>query len=349
MHTYRVYIEMPSSDDVLSAISGDDDFALALSTTTSFYQSPFGSALGGSISPAMITVAPDAAYDSYVTIGATTSDEIAGGQSQTVPGTWASEFEAGNSFVVDDAIGGGWYVAPPGQANAIAGDDNRVLVAQLTTDGVVSGQFRAQIFPGGDQLNDIRPDLTFQQRPVGAFACPTIDVAPEDETVSCDTEIYLPTGEDFAVSYDFSAADAIGCEGPLTVVDVIDVMEAGDCTGNYIVTRTMEIENCAGQSAFHTYVITVQDITAPVFTFMPEDITFECSDEDAIAAALEVQATATDNCGPTPDMTMEFGHRHRVHRCVGKLHHHSHVHCDRRLWQRHNASSDHHGAGHHCT
>ena len=36
--------------------------------------------------------------------------------------------------------------------------------------------------------------------------------------MSCDTEIYLPTGEDFAVSYDFSSADAIGCEGPLTVV-----------------------------------------------------------------------------------------------------------------------------------
>ena len=47
MHTYRVYIEMPSSDDVLSAMSGDDDFALELSTTTSFYQSPFGSAFGG--------------------------------------------------------------------------------------------------------------------------------------------------------------------------------------------------------------------------------------------------------------------------------------------------------------
>ena len=241
-------------------------------------------------------MAPDAAYDSYVTIGATTSDEIAdGGQPQTR--AWnlgRSEFEAGNSFVVDDAIGGGWYMAPPGQENAIAGDDNRVLVAQLTTDGVVSGQFRAQIFPGGDQENDVRVDMTFQQRPVGAFACPTIDVAPEDETVSCDTEIYLPTGEDFAVSYDFSAADAIGCEGPLTVVDVVDVVKLAIALGNYTVTRTMEIENCAGQSAFHTYVITVQDITAPVFTFMPADYTVECSDEDADGAALE----ASDNCGP---------------------------------------------------
>ena len=185
-------------------------------------------------------------------------------------------------------------MAPPGQDNAIAGDDNRVLVAQLTTDGVISGQFAAQIFPGGHfPQNDIRPQFTFQQRPVGAFACPTIDVAPEDETVSCDTEIYLPTGEDFAVSYDFSAADAIGCEGPLSVVDVVDVVEAGNCTGNYTVTRTMEIENCAGQSAFHTYVITVQDITAPVFTSFPADYTVECSDDMPMEGS-----EASDNCGP---------------------------------------------------
>ena len=240
----------------------------------------------------MMTVAPDAAYDSYVTLGATTSADAHGGIASVIGG-WSDAFEAGNSFVVDDAIGGGWYMAPPGQANAITGDDNRVLVAQLTTDGIVSGQFAAQIFPGGDQENDVRPQFTFQQRPVGAFACPTIDVAPEDETVSCDTEIYLPTGEDFAVSYDFSAADAIGCEGPLTVVDVVDVIDAGNCTGNYTVTRTMEIENCAGQSAFHTYVITVQDITAPVFTSFPADYTVECSDEMPMEGS-----EASDNCGP---------------------------------------------------
>ena len=69
MYTYRVYVETPSSDDVLSAISGDDEFALELSTTTSFYQSPFGTAVGGTISPAMEVVAPDAAFDSYVTLG----------------------------------------------------------------------------------------------------------------------------------------------------------------------------------------------------------------------------------------------------------------------------------------
>ena len=51
----------------------------------------------------------------------------------------------------------------------------RILVAQLTTDGDISGQFRAQIFPGGDQENDVRADLSF----VHEHMCSdlTIDVA----------------------------------------------------------------------------------------------------------------------------------------------------------------------------
>ena len=38
----------------MTAVSGDEEFALEINTTTSFYQSPFGAAAGGNISPAMI-------------------------------------------------------------------------------------------------------------------------------------------------------------------------------------------------------------------------------------------------------------------------------------------------------
>ena len=112
MYTYRVYVETPNEDDVMSAISGNDVFALELSTTTEFYQSPFGSAIGGSVSPAMEVVAPDAAFDSYVTIGAASSADLSGGQASVI-GSWMGAFEEGNSFVVNDQIGGGWYIAPP--------------------------------------------------------------------------------------------------------------------------------------------------------------------------------------------------------------------------------------------
>ena len=73
-------------------------------------------------------------------------------------------FEAGQSFTVNDGLGSGWYIVPPTAVNGLGGADQRVLVAQLTTDGDLSGQFRTQIFPQGDQVNDVRarPDVLSQ-------------------------------------------------------------------------------------------------------------------------------------------------------------------------------------------
>ena len=135
----------PNTDDVLTAVT-DLTNSLALHTTTSFYQNVFGGCLSTNISPAMMVVAPDTAYDSWVTIGATSSDDLDGGEAQLIPGAWIDSFEAGNSITVDDNIGSGWYLLPPGGANGVSGDDQRVLVAQLT-DGQISGSFRVQIFP----------------------------------------------------------------------------------------------------------------------------------------------------------------------------------------------------------
>ena len=129
LSTYRVYINTPNTDDVLTAVTGSDEFPLALHTTTSFYQNVFGGCLGTNISPAMMVVAPDAAYDSWVTIGATSSDDLDGGEAQLIPGSWIDSFEAGNSITVDDNIGSGWFLIPPGGPNGVSGDDQRVLVA----------------------------------------------------------------------------------------------------------------------------------------------------------------------------------------------------------------------------
>ena len=271
LSTYRVYITTPNNDDVLTAVTGGDEFPLALHTTTSFYQNVFGGCLGTNISSAMMVVAPDAAYDSYVTIGATSSDDLAGGEAQLIPGAWIDSFEAGNSITVDDNLGSGWFLVPPGGVNGLSGDDNRILVAQLTTDGLISGSFRVQIFPQGDQVNDVRPDLTFEQQPLPAFACPVIEQGPVDAVVSCDDVPGIPSGDAFAVSYPNATASALGCEGGLTVSLISDEITDGDCAGNYQIARTLEIENCAGGSAQYTYTLTVEDTTAPTFESVPGD------------------------------------------------------------------------------
>ena len=301
MSTYRVYVTTPNNDDVLTAVTGGDEFPLALHTTTSFYQNVFGGCLGSNISPAMMVVAPDAAYDSWVTIGATSSDDLGDGEAQLIPGAWIDSFEEGNSITVDDNIGSGWYLIPPGGLNGVSGDDNRVLVAQLTTDGMISGSFRVQIFPSGDQVNDVRPDLTFQQQPLGAFACPIIEEGPADAVASCDDVPGLPGANDFVVSYSNAEASAFGCEGDLEVSLVSDQTTAGACPGEYTIARTVKVENCAGGSAEYTYVIEVIDDSAPHFVSVPADYTLECSE-----GLVFDDAVATDNCGEvTIDVTSE--------------------------------------------
>ena len=111
---------------------------------------------------------PALAYDSYITLGVD-GPAGAGEQNATfipaIPGgpvgTWPEEFEAGNNLVINSALGSGWYLTPDA-SNGVAGDDQRILIAQLTTDGDVSGQFRTQIFPEGDQENDVRADMSFE-------------------------------------------------------------------------------------------------------------------------------------------------------------------------------------------
>ena len=67
---------------------------------------------------------------------------------------------------------------------------------------------------------------------------------------------------------------------------------AGDCAGNYTITRTFTATDDAGNSTSATQTITVQDTTAPEFTSVPADYTAECSDELILD-----DASASDNCG----------------------------------------------------
>ena len=63
--------------------------------------------------------------------------------------SWSAGFEAGQNFAIDGFFGGAWYVTSD-NTNGVAGDDQRVLLAQLTTDGEPSSQFYVQVFPNGE-------------------------------------------------------------------------------------------------------------------------------------------------------------------------------------------------------
>ena len=84
-------------------------------------------------------------------------------------------------------------------------------------------------------------------------------------------------------------------------IDVSTETIPGDATGNYNVVRTFTATDDAGNSTSASQTITVQDTTAPEFTFVPADYTSECSDDLILD-----DATASDNCGPvTIDVSTE--------------------------------------------
>ena len=75
-------------------------------------------------------------------------------------------------------------------------------------------------------------------------------------------------------------------------IEVSSETTAGDAAGNYVIVRTFTATDDAGNSASATQTITVQDTTAPEFTFVPADYTVECSDEMPMD-----DACGADNCG----------------------------------------------------
>ena len=108
---------------------------------------------------------------------------------------------------------------------------------------------------------------------------PEFTFVPADYTVECSDEMPMD---------DATASDNCG----EVTIEVSSETTAGDAAGNYVIVRTFTATDDAGNSSSATQTITVQDTTAPEFTFVPADYTVECSDEMPMD-----DATASDNCG----------------------------------------------------
>ena len=117
----------------------------------------------------MMVVAPDVIYDSWVTIGATALMIFLMVLSTLflVVGQVLLKQEIVLLLMMELVQGGTFYT--PGGLNGVSGDDQKVLLCQLTTDGLISGSFSIQIFPEGDQINDHRVDFTFSQAPLWVY------------------------------------------------------------------------------------------------------------------------------------------------------------------------------------
>lgn len=138
---------------MVSALFGDAALPLSLSSPTGFWQSSVGSDFGSSINPGLFGAIPELEYDSWLTIGSESTIGAGSGISQVGMTAALSSFNNGGDLNLQAANGGSWFVTF-GNANAIAGDDLKVLVAQLTVEESFFGIFNVQMFNGGIQANE---------------------------------------------------------------------------------------------------------------------------------------------------------------------------------------------------
>ncbi|MCH1574973.1 MAG: hypothetical protein L7S67_01740, partial [Flavobacteriales bacterium] len=262
-NTYRVFLTTSTPDDKVSSIYGNLNEPMAIATTGDFFQSsPLGSATPAGIVPALWSSYPSNQFDSFVTIGIDEPALNSMGQSditllESGSESWVNSFEPedenlnGTSFEINDLTGGGWFTLPSA-TNGIGGDDQRVLIAQFTSNGELSGNINAQIFLEGDNINGT-VYLPFAL-PLGgctdSLACNYNAEADadngsclfaDDPCESCENGLVVPNDSDS----DGICDDVDTCEGDLDACDVCngpgDIYECGcsdipegdcDCDGN---------------------------------------------------------------------------------------------------------------------
>ncbi|MCH2200140.1 MAG: T9SS type A sorting domain-containing protein, partial [Flavobacteriales bacterium] len=121
--------------------------------------------------------------------------------------------------------------------------------------------------------------LVSQNINVSDNEAPEFEFVAEDLTLECDEELPAP----FAVAFDNCGE---------VMIDVTAEIIDGECANEYTMIRTyVAIDEC-GNSTSATQTLTVVDTTAPVFTFVPADVTYECDEE-----IVDMNAEASDNCG----------------------------------------------------
>ena len=191
MRTFRVYANFTNPNDQLTAVFAQQGNPMSITTTSSFYQNSLGGAFANQINPFVFDVDPDAAYDSWFTIG---GEDVNVNLSTIGVDDAAEAFEAGGAFSVDNDLGGSWFVLPDTEPLAFPDVDGRVLIAQLTTSGQVNLevnlQYRAQDGSNPQALAQtlVFPDLNFGC--TNEEACNFDEEAEEDDGSCVLPELY---------------------------------------------------------------------------------------------------------------------------------------------------------------
>ena len=249
--TYHIYANLTNELDFVSAVFGDSEYPLFLECSGDILQVDGGGDLNTAIFPLFFPQFPALEYDSFLTIGGTNGDENPDVQS-TLAGTAAmTAFNEGDGFLIADPIGSSWFnLFPcsefpgellPGCADgnlSFAGPDSKVLIAQITATGEVSGMFNVQVFVDGVQENTLFTGLTFSTDDNAVFGCTNEDATNYDPTLG-------------------ATIDDLSCIFPCTLAFLPEtaVSSAPICFGGN--TGTILVEATGAQGADYFYVDTI--------------------------------------------------------------------------------------------
>tara|TARA_B110000503_G_scaffold82403_1_gene125712 strand:- start:2409 stop:3968 length:1560 start_codon:yes stop_codon:yes gene_type:complete len=323
--TYRLHAVMTSESDFLGASFGNAATPCSISTSTSFYQHPAGGSFGTDISDFFTGILPDLSYDSWLTIGLEAAPQAGNGDGISTIGMGDElvAFESGSSLEVESQIGGSWFVLP-GSSNGIAGDDLMVLLAQVTTDGLIEGVLNLQVFVGGNPFDEQLETWAFSAGASGCTdqaACNYNSTANAndgscvfpDSGYTCEGECALDSDED-GVCDEFEIAgcpDIAACNYALGITDLeaCDYPELGfSCDGDCLadidgdgVCDPLEIDGCTDPSSCNFMTEATDDDGSCVFADPFRNCLGAClldADEDGICDEEEVvgcTALAADN------------------------------------------------------
>ena len=239
--TYRVYVTTPNETDFVSAIAGDEVNPSYLRTSTSFYQNPLGGLTADMINPLFFGAFPELEYDSWLTIGIESAPVVGDGTAavtlaQAAGDTWGADFEAGQNLEMNSFFGGSWFTTNL-VSNGVAGADKKVLVAQLTTDGTLTGQLYVQVFPEGVGANAEYLTLSF-----GSSSCGCTD----ESACNYNAGAQYDDGSCF-YNEQFYTCEGV-CENDADGDGVCDELEIAGCQDaeacNYDETATDDDGNC---------------------------------------------------------------------------------------------------------
>ena len=254
---------------------------------------------------------------------------VAVGQNGTiltsVSGTrWFSQNSGTSAWLTDVQYLDNTYFAVGNQGTVLSSPD----AIQWTDRGTITGKSLFGSAHDGETLVTVGVEgIILRSQIVSASSNPPVlSPAPPDATVSCDA---LPAAATLTATS--------ACQPP-PVITLSEQRTPGSCPQTFTLLRTWTARDGCGNQSSRTQTLTVVDTTPPTLSAAPPDATVSC---DALPQAPAL--TATDNCDPSPAVTLVETKPDGA--CPHTVHAPPHLDRARRLRQSKQQNSDPHRRG----